>query len=262
MLHLLRRHPWAMQAHLDWSLAMVFAVPKEQLTTLLYPGMELDEYAGYGFIAAAFVKTSAQRATWMPSFMADDFYLAGWRIFVRVRLPDGRKVRGLRILRSDTDSRRLVKAGALLTRYHFRKVDVETVFHGEKLSFHSYNDQRELEVAFQADLSPTDSLPKGSPFPDIKTARRFAGPMPYTFSYEEETDSIVAVEGSRQHWSPKAVQVSPEKLAFFQRPPFSITGDLPQLANAFWVQGIDYLWKAGTVIPAHLSSLPAKNQPS
>ena len=50
-------------------------------------------------------------------------------------------------------------------------------------------------------------LPEGSPFPDLKEARKFAGPLPFTFDYEEETHSIVRIQGVRQRWNPEPVAV-------------------------------------------------------
>jgi hypothetical protein len=41
------------------------------------------------------------------------------------------------------------------------------------------------------------ALPAGSPFSSVREARRFAGPLPFTFDYEEQTHSIVAVYATR-----------------------------------------------------------------
>ena len=78
--------------------------------------------------------------------------------------------------------------------------------------------------------------------------------MPFTFSHEQETDSIVVVEGARQHWEPRPVSVVVRRLDFFARPPFAC-GGLPVLANAFWVQDVAYSWKKGVLMPAHLNHL-------
>ena len=41
-----------------------------------------------------------------------------------------------------------------------------------------------------------------SPFANLEDARRFAGPLPYTFDYEPETNSIVMIKATRTRWEP------------------------------------------------------------
>ncbi|MEZ0276292.1 MAG: DUF2071 domain-containing protein [Roseimicrobium sp.] len=249
MLHLLKRHPWRVQAHFDWSLALVFALPVEKLRSLLPPGLEPDTHGEWGFVAAAFVQTRRLRPTWAPSWMAQDFFLAGYRIFVRAEQPDGRRRRGLYILGSDTDSRRMVRLGSALTHYGYRLRSVNIVKTDNQLSVEVRKPAGDVEVSLQACLTPASSPPPGSPFPDLITARRFAGPMPFTFSHEAETQSLVVVEGARQHWTPRPVAVTVQRLAFFEREPFAADG-LPVLANAFYVEHVDYQWARGVVMPA------------
>ena len=57
-------------------------------------------------------------------------------------------------------------------------------------------------------------LPESSPFPDLKTARRFAGPLPFTFDYEPQTHSIVKIEGVHENWDPQPVAVEVSKATF------------------------------------------------
>jgi hypothetical protein len=251
MLHLLKRHPWAVTAHFYWSLVLVFAVPQEVAWRLMPPGREPDLFEGWGFVAAAFVQTRQLRPAWAPGWLAQDFFLAGYRVFARARLPDGRRVRGLRILGSDTDSLRMTLLGNLMTHYGYRKTRVRVWHEAQALALKvSYRGHDTVDL--QADLNPATAPPAGSPFPDLRTARRFAGPMPFTFSHEPETDSIVVVEGARQHWLPQPVSVTVHSLDFFARPPFACEG-LPVLANAFWVQDVAYSWKKGVIVPAHLN---------
>jgi hypothetical protein len=49
------------------------------------------------------------------------FFLAGYRVFVRFRTPEGRTVRGLRILRSDAKRARMVVGGNLLTHCNYHR---------------------------------------------------------------------------------------------------------------------------------------------
>jgi hypothetical protein len=90
------------------------------------------------------------------------------------------------------------------------------------------------------------SLPEGSPFSDEREARRFAGPLPYTFHHEAETGRLLAVRGTRAGWDPRPVVVSVRELTFFASGPFA--DSKAQLANAFYVGGVDYRWERGRVL--------------
>ena len=101
----------------------------------------------------------------------------------------------------------------------------------------------ELELA----LRIPGSLPEGSPFADEREARRFAGPLPFTFEYEKETHSIFVVEGVRENWSPQLVNVRVLKNTFFESTRFG--GVKPVYASAFSIENIPYRWKPGFLEP-------------
>jgi hypothetical protein len=106
--------------------------------------------------------------------------------------------------------------------------------------------EADLDItAFIADAPAP--LPPGSPFADLREARLFAGPLPYTFDYEPQTHSIILIEGERDSWHPKPIKVEVRKVGFFGRPSFK--GITPVLANAFLVSGIPYRWKQGVREP-------------
>ena len=81
--------------------------------------------------------------------------------------------------------------------------------------------------------------PRGS------TARRFAGPLPYTFDYERETHAIVMIRATRSHWEPQPIAVQVRKATFLERKPFNEAP--PILANAFYVENVPYRWERGVV---------------
>jgi hypothetical protein len=87
--------------------------------------------------------------------------------------------------------------------------------------------------------------PTGSPFPDWHAARRFAGPMPFTFDAESD-NSFVIIEGSRQDWVPRPIVVKDWQVALFDDEP--LRGTRPILANAFTTQNVAYRWKRGRVV--------------
>src|SRR5438552_4181764 len=84
-----------------------------ELARRLPPGLQLDTWQGRGFVAIALVQTRGLRPVGLPARLGQDFFLSGYRIFARFTPASGRQrtLRGLRILRSDTDRRLMVLFG-------------------------------------------------------------------------------------------------------------------------------------------------------
>lgn len=242
----LRSHPFPVLARLERVIAVSFAFPREVLQPLVPKGLEMDCHEGFGFVTVAMVWTRALRPAGFPECLGQDFFLAGYRIFARLRDPSsGRNLRGLKILRSETDQQPMVVLGNLMTGYAYRRVNV---------SIHADGDETRIETsrdgATTLDLTLHDSgehaaLPEGSPFVDWRTARRFAGPMPFTFSPAAD-GSFIVIEGSRADWVPRPVSVKYWKVAMFDEAPFRDVK--PILANAFTVENIPYRWNRGRII--------------
>jgi uncharacterized protein YqjF (DUF2071 family) len=239
----LQRHPFAMQAHFEQVLVLTYALPATTLLSLLPPGLSLDTYENYGFLAIAMVQTRDMRPASTPRIVGKDFFLTGYRIFTRFQTAAGRSLRGLRILRSDTDSDLMVRWGNRLTHYHYRKADVDFSCNGSILEANIRTPSHEADLHVRANLAETASLPEGSPFPDLQTARRFAGPLPFTFDYETQTNSIIRVRGVRKDWDPKPTRVEILQNSFIAKDPFAAGN--PVLASAFHLSDVPYRWKQG-----------------
>jgi hypothetical protein len=237
----LRRHPISVSAHFRHSLVLAYALPAGVLEPLLPPTLEPDRHGDLGFAAAAFVQTERMRPSFLPPALGLDFFLGGYRIFVRVA---GRpSLRGLYIIRSDTDRRLLTVFGNALTSYRYRTVDASCRCEDGTLEI-----LVRPGVRISADLSRRPApLPPSSPFASLTEARRFAGPLPYTFHHEPETGLLLSVRGVRSSWNPEPVSVEIRELAFFTAERF---GEEPTLANAFYVGGIDYKWERGKLLAA------------
>jgi len=246
MFYRLRRHPFPVVAYFRHSLVLTYAFPTEVLSPLLPPGLALDTHEGFGFLAIALVQTRGLRPTWAPRWLGQDFFLSGYRVFARFPTASGRTLRGLRILRSDADRRLMVVSGNLFTHYRYRKCQAEVREAGRCLEVRVRTPHAEADLDLTADLGAAPSSPpEGSPFRDLTIARKFAGPLPFTFDYEPETHSIVVIEGQRDHWDPQPVTVEVRQSTFFRRPPFD--GFAPVLANAFHVHDVPYRWRPGVV---------------
>jgi hypothetical protein len=245
---ILKRHPFPVLAHFEKVVALSFAFPEVVLQPLVQGGLEIDAFEGLGFVTVALVWTRDLRPAGFPAFLGQNFFLAGYRVFTRLRDASGRRLRGLKILRSETDRRRMVWAGNLLTRYSYRHVRLESDTTGPvtRIRTSLANGTQSLQLVFDSSLADA-RLPGGSPFPDWRTARRFSGPMPFTFS-PEATGGFVVIEGRRSNWVPRPVAVAEWQVALFDEPPFR--GTTPVLANAFAVEDITYRWEKGRVVAA------------
>lgn len=245
MLHRLKRHPIPISAFFRHSLVLTYAFPAEILDPLLAPGLVLDTLRGHAFLAVALVQTEGLRPSFLPRGMGRNFFLAGYRIFTR--LAGSQSKRGLRILRSDTDMPLMVRAGNWLTHYNYHLCQSSLEERGGELhwTIQTPRSEADLEVAARLGGDPAQ-LPKGSPFAALAEARRFAGPLPYTFDYEEATRSIIAIRAVRQQWDPQPVEVSVLRNTFLDHEPFCRAA--PILANAFHVRDVPYRWQRGRII--------------
>jgi hypothetical protein len=239
MLAWLKTHPFAVEAYFEYSLVLTFAVPQAELQALLPAPLVPDTFSdGTGFLAVALVQTRQLRPKGFPGWLGHDFFLIGYRAFVRYPSPTGKRLRGLYILRSETDKRRMTALGNLFTHYRYHTIDIEQQNLAGRLSI------RSQKADFHVMLAPPAAdvlLPAASPFATWQEARRFAGPLPFTFSAEAGTGRMLIVEGVRQHWQPEPVAVESYHVGFPNHLPFSSM----ELANAFEVREVPYHWKKG-----------------
>lgn len=247
--HLLQRHPIPMTCHFDDGLVVTWALPAQVLKPLVPPGLDLDTYDGcWGFVVIAAVQTRDLRPAFLPAWAGRDYALTGYRIFVKHRDRAGRTRRGLHILRSDTDKRSMKLGGNLLTHYRYRLAGINLTPAQDQLAVRITTPAADADLDVLARLSGQPApLPAGSPFRSHRDARRFAGPLPWTFDYEPQTRSIVMIRGRRSQWQPRQVAVEVKTCGFLEHPPFDAAA--PRLASAFHVAGLDYGWDRGVRVP-------------
>ena len=239
LLAFLKDHPFATEAFFESSLVLTYAVSKEQLTPLLPECVHPDTFNDTcGFIAVAIVKTKNLRPKGFPQFIGNDFILTGYRVFVRYTTSSGKRLRGLYILRSETDKKSMAFWGNVFTQYKYTNTDIELRNGSDIINVHSSQSNLDVEVKLALEDVP---LPAYSPFKDWKEARRFAGPLPFTFTYSKEKKQVLIIEGVRENWIPRAVEVIKEDVGFIK----SLRLNNVVLANAFLIQNIPYYWKKG-----------------
>jgi hypothetical protein len=241
----LKSHPFAVEAFFDRSSVLTYAAPPTALQPLLPPCLKLDTYLGadgreWAFVAVAMVQTRHLRPKGFPAFLGNDFFLIGYRLFVTYTTSAGKRLRGLYILKSETDKQRMVLMGNLFTHYRYSQTAIQQTQIGTE--YQLVSETSGLDIAFTI---PDDDLPLpiGSPFPDWKTARRYAGPLPFTFTFNAVRNEVLIIEGVREHWQPRPVAVLHHRVGFLG----TLGLENPLLASAFTVEQIPYSWKKGCV---------------
>jgi len=127
--------------------------------------------------------------------------------------------------------------GNIFTHYNYTTTDINLIDQINTREIFS------VKSKFKVTIEKTEEvpLPENSPFINWKEARRFAGPLPFTFTYSEETREVLIIEGVRENWIPKPVKVLDYDFEFFR----SLNLANPILANAFVIENIPYYWKKG-----------------
>lgn len=235
----LKDHPFAVEAFFESSLVLTYAVPKEALQHLIPECLELDTLNDtWAFIAVAMVQTKDLRPKGFPKFMGNDFFLIGYRVFVRYTTNAGKRLRGLYILKSQTDKKKMEFFGNLFTHYNYTTTDIRQTKTDVVSTITST--QSGLAIEFETERE-TIALPEQSPFSDWKEARRFAGPLPFTFTYHQPKKEVLIIEGVRENWTPSPVFIREHSVSFIKE----LNLKNVVLANAFIIKNIPYYWKKG-----------------
>lgn len=240
-MNFLKNHPFAVEAYFDSSIVLTFAVPKEQVEGLIPECLELDTFQDkWAFIAVAMVQTRNLRPKGFPKFMGNDFFLIGYRIFVRYTNTAGKRLRGLYILKSETDKKKMEFLGNVFTHYNYTTTDISEKISDRLKTIRSRNSNFEIIIEQSEDKV---NIPDGSPFTDWKDARKFAGPLPHTFTFNKENGTVLIIEGVRQNWKPEPIKIKSYSIDYIN----SLKLKNVVLANAFEITNIPYYWKKGKI---------------
>lgn len=237
----LKNHPFAVEAYFEQSIVLTFAFPKEHLEYLIPDCLSLDTFAHkWAFMAVALVKTKDLRPKGFPKVLGNDFVLIGYRIFVRYTNNAGKRLRGLYILKSETDKKVMEFLGNMFSRYSYTTTDINLQKKDDNLKITSIQSNFFIHLGLSENLV---DLPGNSPFIDWKEARKYAGPLPFTFSYNAQTKQVLTIEGVRQNWKPRPISVLDYNISFFGK--LGLNNGI--LANAFAIDNIPYYWKKGKI---------------
>ncbi len=226
--------PFPVEAHFRSSLVLTYYIPRQCVEAMLPAVFELDLVnEDMAAIAVALVDTQSLRPAGWPSSLGRDFVLAGYRLFVRYPRAEGGVRRGLYILGSQTNKKSMKILGNSLTAYRYEYLPIRFEQEGEICTIEAADAMR-----IKADFSEHRFEPNAV-FDSLDLAKKFAGPMPWTFSFQPEQNRVSMVRGQRSLWKPKIAKI--------------LHSDIPKLgelgledavfSHAFHVHKIDYLWK-------------------
>lgn len=240
-MNFLKNHPFAVETYFESSIVLSYAIAKEELQDLIPECLELDTFDDkWAFVAVAMVNTKGLRPKGFPKFLGNDFFLIGFRVFVRYTDKRGKRLRGLYILKSETNKRKMAFFGNIFTHYNYTTTDINYKKEDNLLTIQS--EKSGLDVVVNS-ANHDIKLPANSPFKDWKEARRFAGPLPFTFTYNAEKKEVLIIEGVRQNWKPEPLEIQKAEVGFIKEKSFKNI----HLANAFVVSNIPYYWKKGKI---------------
>lgn len=240
MLSFLKNHPFAVEAFFESSLVLTFSIPKEEIQHLIPDCLTLDTFEDkWAFIAVAMVQTKSLRPKGFPKILGNDFFLIGYRVFVRFKNNAGKNLRGLYILKSETNKKKMELFGNIFTHYSYTTTDIQQSIQNGTTEISS--GKSGFKIKIENSNNENISLPDGSPFNAWKEARRFAGPLPFTFTYNQSDNSVLIIEGVRENWKPMPVSVLNYHFSFLEK----LNLKEAKLANAFIIKNIPYCWKKG-----------------
>lgn len=176
-----------------------------------------------------------------PKIFGNNFFLAGYRVFVRYIDNSGKRLRGLYILKSETDKKKMELLGNIFTHYKYTTTDICQTRHNDVIKINSINSG--FKVIVDTSVKENISLPDGSLFSDWREARRFAGSLPFTFAFNNQTKKVIIIEGVRENWIPTPVSVLDYSFSFLDKMKLHDFN----LANSFIIKNIPYYWKKGRI---------------
>lgn len=240
MLSFLKNHPFGVKAFFANSWMLTFAIPKEKIQNLIPECLQLDVLNDrWAFITVALVETKDLRPKGFPKMLGNNFFLIGYRVFVRYQNSLGKNLRGLFILKSETDKRMMKFFGNIFTHYKYTTTDINQVHNVSSIEISSKKSNFKFQIEYPQ--NENIALPEGSPFKDWQEARKFAGPLPFTFTYNTSNKSVLIIEGVRKNWNPLPIKILNYNFSFLN----NMKLEEIRLANAFMVENIHYYWKKG-----------------
>lgn len=235
----LKNHPFAVEAFFKCSTVLTFAINKSELEKFIPNHLSLDTFNNeWAFLAVAMVETKNLRPKGFPRILGNNFFLIGYRIFVTYINKKGKRLRVLYIIKSETNKKQMAIFGNIFTHYNYSSTDIKIESSSDHKKISSFGSNFDVTLNYE---NSNIELPSNSPFRDWKEARRFAGPLPHTFTVNDKNNEVLTIRGVRKDWKPLPVQIDNYHFEFIK----SLNLNRLTLANAFEIKNIPYHWEKG-----------------
>lgn len=239
----MRPLPFPVKAWFDFFVVLFFSIDKNNTISQIPAPLELDLYKDHGIFAIAIVKTKKFRPAFLPSWIGMNFNLVGYRFLTTYKGDDLKTIRGLKIVKSQTNQKIMQWIGDKLTQYKFNYNPINIVTENNIVTIIGTGISIKLKMHEEEEIIP---LPFNSIFDNWTQARKFAGPLLYTFEVNEKTKELSITEGTRKNWTPKPIEVISANIDFLNQD--SIKQLNPILSAAYMVKNIPYSWKKAKTI--------------
>ena len=238
----MRPLPFPVKAWFDFFVVLFFSIDKDNTLKLIPTPLALDTHNDKALFAVAIVNTKQFRPAFLPKWMGMDFNLVGYRFLTTWQTPEGKQIRGLKIIKSQTNQKFMKILGDKLTQYQFNYNPIQVKTEDSLVTIEGNGINIKLKIHEEPSLTP---LPQNSIFENWTYARKFAGPLLYTFEVNEFKKQLTITEGTRKNWTPKPIEVISFDLDFLKEE--KIKNLNPILSAAFMVRNIPYSWKKAVI---------------
>ncbi len=131
--------------------------------------------------------------------------------------------------------------GNIFTHYHYKHIDISR---SKKATTHTiYSVRSDFTLSWEDIDNSQHDIPADSPFDNWNDVRKFAGPLPHTFSYDASKKTMLIVKGERQDWTPQPIHVTHCSIGFIKQ--LKLNGVV--LASAFSITNVSYKWNKGII---------------
>ncbi len=212
---------------------LMYSCEPDDLERLLCPGINVDLIGGRGHLAVAFVDQRDFRPRGAPQWAGRDFFMVEYLAFVTYESSDGRQMRGLYLLQSDTPSTLACIGSRIFSHYQFRKIDLRVSETSTTKRFASTKAGIDVTISLDADS-------RGDAWAGFEELSR---PRSFNFQHLKRSNATLVIRGVLKGWDPRPTTVLNADVAAVDG--MGITFDGPP--KAIEVDNVEYLWRNSRV---------------
>jgi len=216
---------------------LMYSCEPDDLQRLLCPGIDVDVIGGRGHLAVAFVDQRDFRPRGFPRWAGRDFFMVEYLAFVTYESSDGRQMRGLYLLQSDTPSTLACIGSRVFSHYRFRKIDLTINETDTTRRFTSTKARIDVAISLDTDTdTDTDTDGSEEPWADYG---QLSKPRSFNFQHLKRSNATLVIRGVLKGWTPRPATVLTSDIAAVEE--LGINFDGPP--KAIEVDNVEYLWR-------------------